>query len=345
MVSSSDFPGDLRGVGLEEWVALREALAGSETLATIGTLGETGDDGSQVFGWAADAKFDADGNVLILDRLSQDVRVFDVAGRFLSSFGRSGDGPGEFRDPVGLEILPDGRVVVADHYGRLDVFVPADGGYVHDDRDAVLPVGEGLCYVRGRLYFSGWASETNRVIHEVSVSGKGVTRSFGQGYQSSYSLVQSMLTDGPIACLGDPPRIVFAFQQLPVLRGYSAHNGELIWTSLVEDYVQGEITEYRADGSVGYGSGVADVAVALTGVQGTFVLYQTIRGERAALEEAEVRSYLVDAASGNGAFISTTLPVVTEITDTHVLGYRVVPFSTVEIRRLASPGHEGGSQR
>ncbi len=84
VVSSSGFPGDLRGVGLEEWVALREALAGSETLATIGTLGETGDDGPQVFGWAADAKFDADGNVLILGRLSQDVRVFDVAGRFLS---------------------------------------------------------------------------------------------------------------------------------------------------------------------------------------------------------------------------------------------------------------------
>ena len=338
VVGTSPIPTGLEGDELEDWVDARDALRRSAMVVTIGKLGEVGDDETDIFGWVADAKFDADGNVVVLDRMARDVRVFDVAGRFLTEFGGNGDGPGEFRDPFGLAILSGGRIVVADRRGRLEVFAKKDGGYVYagpHPLPADLRVRDGLCHTAGRLFLSVWEPESNAVIHEVPLLPEGVAKTFGRGYRAHYPLVQQLLTDGPIGCLGDPLQVVFAFQQLPVLRAYSADSGTELWTALVADYVQGQIVENRATGSVGYLSGLKDIAMAATGMWGRHILYQTGRGERAAPDEAEIRSYLLDAASGNGALVSTSLPFVSDVTDTHLLGYWVTGVPRVEVRRLA----------
>jgi hypothetical protein len=61
-------------------------------------------------GLAADSK----GNIYVLDAYGDRVLKFDKAGNYLSSFGRKGQGPGEFQAPV--QILVDGqdRVYVKD---------------------------------------------------------------------------------------------------------------------------------------------------------------------------------------------------------------------------------------
>lgn len=338
VVGASGIPTGLAGEELEDWLGVRDALRQSEVVVTIGRLGEVGDDETDIFGWVTDAKFDADGNVVVLDRMAQDVRVFDVAGRFLTSFGGNGDGPGEFRDPVGLAILSGGRIVVADRRGRLETFAKNDSGYVYAGRHPVpsdLRMREGLCHIAGRLFLSVWEQESNAVIHEVPLLPEGVAKTFGRGYGSRYPLVQRLLTDGPIGCLGDPVQVVFAFEQLPVLRSYNAESGAELWTAVVADYMQGQIVENRSTGSVGYLSGLKDIAMAATGVRGKYILYQTGRGERAAPDEAQIRSYLLDATSGNGGLVSTTLPIVSDVTDTHILGYWVTGVPRVEVRRLA----------
>jgi len=338
VVDASEIPTGLARAELDAWLGARDALRRSEVAVTIGKLGEVGDDETDVFGWVADAKFDADGNIVVLDRMAQEVRVFDIAGRFLTKFGGTGDGPGEFRDPVGLATLSGGRIVVSDRRGHLEIFAREDSGYVYAGRQPVpsdLRIREGVCHIGGRLFLSVWEQESNAVIHEVPLLSKGVARSFGKGYGARYPLVQRLLTDGPIGCFGDPVQIVFAFEQLPVLRSYSADSGAELWTAVVADYMQGQIVENRGTGSVGYLSGLKDVAMAAMGVGGEHILYQTGRGERAAPDEAEIRSYLVDAASGNGALVYTSLPIVSDVTDTHILGYWVTGIPRVEVRRLA----------
>lgn len=54
-----------------------------------------------------------DGNILALDRMTMRVLEFDAEGGFLRWKGRPGDGPGEFRSPAALALLPDGDVLVA----------------------------------------------------------------------------------------------------------------------------------------------------------------------------------------------------------------------------------------
>lgn len=92
---------------------------------------------------------EATGRVFVADRPNDRVVVFEPSGRYAGTLGRSGDGPGEFRNPVAVSMDPSGSLVVWDtgrrtlsrwssggdllgeerpdqHYGRLGFAVGAD---------------------------------------------------------------------------------------------------------------------------------------------------------------------------------------------------------------------------
>lgn len=56
----------------------------------------------------------SDGGFAVLEQVPAEVRVFDGSGRFLHRVGRAGDGPGEFRTPVGLVALEGDTLLVWD---------------------------------------------------------------------------------------------------------------------------------------------------------------------------------------------------------------------------------------
>ncbi len=61
--------------------------------------------------------------VYVTDTGNERVQVFATDGTFLRGFGGYGTGPGQFIEPTGIEIGPDGNVYVADSgNGRLSVF-------------------------------------------------------------------------------------------------------------------------------------------------------------------------------------------------------------------------------
>lgn len=61
--------------------------------------------------------------IYVLDGQNREVRIFDVAGDHVMSLGGEGDGPGEFRNPVGLRVGLDSTVAVWDEdLHRLTVF-------------------------------------------------------------------------------------------------------------------------------------------------------------------------------------------------------------------------------
>ncbi len=253
VVGSGDPPG-LVGADLKRWRAVRDSLSQSDLVITIGGLGEIGDDQQDVFGWVTDAKFDAAGNVVVLERMSSEVRVFDRRGRFLTKFGGRGEGPGEFRqEALSLAILSGGRIAVSDRTGRLTVFAPTEDGFVHAGQKEVpvdLWVREGLCQARGRLFLSVWSQEQDAAIYEMPLETGAVATSFGEGYRASSELVRRLLTDGPIGCLVKPMRVVYGIQHFPVLRAYDADTGAALWTAMVADYAQGRIVENRSRGSL-----------------------------------------------------------------------------------------------
>jgi hypothetical protein len=90
----------------------------------IGTL-----DGSEeyTFGRIDALAMTADGTIYMLDSQIPVVRVFSRDGRHLRSFGRRGEGPGELRQPTGLALLPDGRVLISDPANARVSVYSADG--------------------------------------------------------------------------------------------------------------------------------------------------------------------------------------------------------------------------
>ena len=338
MIASGGVPEGVTGAALGDWSDMRDALIQGRVVTRIGQLGASGDDAPDIFGHIAGALLDHAGNVLVLDRANHTVRTFDRGGRYLGAFGRAGPGPSEFLDPGGLELLADGRVVVSDRGNRLKVFSPIDSGYVHTDTRKTDLVPEHLCSEGGRLFVSGWRSEDNTVIHEIPLSPDRVAHSFGRGYEADDWLVQDQLSDGPIACVGNPVRVVFAFDQLPVLRAYAADGGALVWTSAVEDYRQAPITERRrsqGQPAVHFSSeGIRDHAVSMTAVSARHILFQTMRGERSNPDQVETRSYLIDAETGQGAFITSSLPIVVAADSAHYVAMWMLPFPRIEVRAL-----------
>ena len=98
----------------------------------------------EMFGQVGRIAFDAEGNLYVFDGTSGpsefrgvslmrsgDVRVlvFDAAGRFVREFGSSGQGPGEFNQPMGFAVLRDGTVVVSDFGHRAYQLFDASGAF------------------------------------------------------------------------------------------------------------------------------------------------------------------------------------------------------------------------
>ena len=76
----------------------------------------------EMLGTVRKAAFDARGNLYLFDGsggvtgpwLDPRVLVFDADGSFVHTFGRSGQGPGEFNMPLNLAVMRDGTAVVGD---------------------------------------------------------------------------------------------------------------------------------------------------------------------------------------------------------------------------------------
>ncbi|MBT8249425.1 MAG: hypothetical protein HKO65_09560 [Gemmatimonadetes bacterium] len=104
-VSGSAWPGPAR------W---RQALS----------IGELDGPPETVFGRIVSIAVHKDGRVFAVDRQVPTIRVFAADGRYLESWGRRGEGPGELENPdAGLVVLNDGRVAVRDKgNARVQVF-------------------------------------------------------------------------------------------------------------------------------------------------------------------------------------------------------------------------------
>jgi len=66
---------------------------------------------------------DSEGNLYVADTLNNRIEIFDADGKFISTFGKNGDGPGYFARPKGVAIDGDGHIWVADGMqDRVQVF-------------------------------------------------------------------------------------------------------------------------------------------------------------------------------------------------------------------------------
>lgn len=96
-------------------------------------IGEGDDPDAFVFGGIGDVIGDAQGRTFVLDWQTHQVSVFSPEGDLIRTMGREGEGPGEFRQPIGLVLLPYGLLgVVRGQPPAIVCFRVADGTFVEN---------------------------------------------------------------------------------------------------------------------------------------------------------------------------------------------------------------------
>ena len=82
-----------------------------------------------LFGYLTALAVSPSGGPVVYDQMARSVRMYDSQGEFLRKVGREGEGPGEHRLVTGIEVLPDGSVVLSDPgNARVSVF-DSTGGF------------------------------------------------------------------------------------------------------------------------------------------------------------------------------------------------------------------------
>lgn len=143
----------------------RHMEVGFEELYRVGSV--SGEDWEQ-FGNVRMVGFDGTGQLYIFDNRADRITVVSPAGRFVRAFGRPGDGPGEFRNPDGLAVMRDGRVVIADIGHRVYHLFDANGDFERRVRmvsePGELATTELLPDPGGQAVFSAVGSQTLSVL-------------------------------------------------------------------------------------------------------------------------------------------------------------------------------------
>lgn len=93
-------------------------------------IGRLDGDDPYLFSYIMDVAADERGRVLVADRQTNEVRVFEPDGDFAFRFGGPGEGPGEMTDPNGLQFGPEGELWVRESV-RYSVFTlgPAEAEF------------------------------------------------------------------------------------------------------------------------------------------------------------------------------------------------------------------------
>jgi hypothetical protein len=85
------------------------------------TIGTSVKDAEEFFEELQAILVDESGNIYALDGRAQIVKVFTKDGRFIHTIGRSGQGPGEFEGPSGIQLTSKGEIFIRSR-GRFSFF-------------------------------------------------------------------------------------------------------------------------------------------------------------------------------------------------------------------------------
>lgn len=115
------------------------------------SLGEVGGPSDELFVQIRDAALLPDGGLVVLDAGAPDLRFFNADGSLRATAGRAGGGPGEFRGPFKVEVLPGDTVAVWDFSRKVFTYWSLNGDLITE-----RPADHHTTIHEGELLPNGW---------------------------------------------------------------------------------------------------------------------------------------------------------------------------------------------
>jgi hypothetical protein len=210
------------------------------------------EDGDDAFGRIADIAVDSRGRWIILDADSSCVKVYHPDSLTMKSFGRKGEGPGEFNRPTALGIDANDRIYVASMGGRIAVFGPH--GKLLDEFRHQFPgaIVRGLKITAQGTYIACFDYVDDKLVHRYDAG-----HSYLSSFADSWSAAVSMPPDEELAWNGgaidvDANGFVYCTQLTPYeIRKFSPQ-GELLLTIHRQNNFKPPRVERQGDGATFY---------------------------------------------------------------------------------------------
>ena len=205
----------------------------------VRTLGDVAaEDETVAFYMPAGIALDSQGNLYILDTGNHRVQKFGPDGRYLASFGRQGQGPGDFAYPDSIDIDSEDMVWVSDpNNQRIQVFTPAGAvrrtiGFVKERVGKICRTKSGLVMAgESGILVGGPEMEEKKqqlpkLFKKLDLDGK-VSGEYGEPFDFEHPLVNQ--TGNQVTFAVDENDCVYlAYPYQNRIEKYSAE-GKLIW--------------------------------------------------------------------------------------------------------------------
>lgn len=110
----------------------KEPIAGDEAvrLETELALGGAKSEGEYLFSIINDIAVDDEERIYVLDSKEAHIKIFDKTGKYIKTFGKKGQGPGEMSRPSSIEITPQNEIAVNDSSARKIHFFTLEGDFI-----------------------------------------------------------------------------------------------------------------------------------------------------------------------------------------------------------------------
>jgi hypothetical protein len=289
-----------------------------------------------ITGFSVDAEHDV---VLVFDRQKLELSAFTNDGRYVASVGRSGAGPGEFRGAARVAgPTTAGGIYVPDHINsRISRWVLRGDSLVLTDEVRYHLAGP-ICHLGDDLYLMAYSD--GNLIQKLDSRGLP-TIAFGTAFVDGDPVIERFTANGKIACDANTQSVFVAATVYPVVRRYSALDGQLIWEAAVPDMVTPVVTRnsrssaglpmFRpAEGQEGW-EPIVSVLVA-PGDQ-LLVQYGSNAGVGNGREIVSVTTVAYDIHTGQLRELRTDLPRLDFATAKNAYSHANEPFPRVRVFR------------
>jgi hypothetical protein len=195
------------------------------------------------------------GNLFITDARNNEIAVFDPAGRRVSVFGRTGQGPGEFSYPA--EIVSHGQEIVVREVRNMRLqFFDLSGRYSGGFR--IFRTYTSIAAVENRIYaapmiFSDEIPDRGASLIDILDLGGRLLRSFGAPLDINRKYFYHMLNEVLLSAGADGDLWV-VFRCFPIVRRYSL-DGELLAEYRLEHELAEMKEAYNIKAAIGGGVG------------------------------------------------------------------------------------------
>jgi hypothetical protein len=309
-------------------------VVGDVASVTIGS--ENGPDHS-LFAEVTAVATTSNGTVVLLDRKTQDLRLFTSQGRFLQRLGRKGQGPGEFRGPGVLLVTPRDEIWVTDMQRRLTVFAPSPSGY-RLARTAPTEIGiRSMCLLKGELVVNGVSTEDPYLVRVIDTLARPL-RAFGKLYTSPNAMMNYQYSEGRVACDSENDIVVYASPAgLGEVRAFR-RDGRPVWRTVIEDVRSNIVSETRDGITVERSPAGAHALLSLHAVPGLGVIlqydYKTREEMTAKVTTGQVLTIFLDPKTGSARLSSVAWPRLAAVDRGRAFVVFEDPVPHVELRAL-----------